>query len=61
MTLYRQIDANKFPAIRIRNRLVVPARAITAMEEAAMSQQTVVLAEDFVEPATTHPLSAPAS
>lgn len=61
MTLYREIDARKFPAIRIRGRIVVPARAIDAMEEAALSQHSVVLAEDFVDPATTHSYPAPAS
>jgi excisionase family DNA binding protein len=48
MTLYRQIEAGQFPAIRIRSRLVVPAKAIDDMSAAAVAEQTVVDAADFV-------------
>ena len=42
VTLYRAIRAGEFPAIRIRGRLIVPAKAIEAMAEAAVAEQTVV-------------------
>lgn len=48
MTVYRAITAGEFPAIRIRGRLIVPAKAIEAMTEAAVNGQTVVDARDWV-------------
>ncbi|MGO1049206.1 helix-turn-helix domain-containing protein [Crossiella sp. CA198] len=48
MTLYRAINANEFPAIRIRGRLIVPAKAIDEMTAAALKDQTVVNAADWV-------------
>lgn len=42
MTLYRAIEANAFPAIRVRNRIAVPARAIDEMEAAAVDTRSVV-------------------
>lgn len=36
MTLYRAIHAGEFPAVRIRDRLLVPVRAIDAMVDAAI-------------------------
>lgn len=42
MTLYRAIAAGEFPAVRIRGRLIVPAKAIEAMADAAVADQTVV-------------------
>ena len=42
MTVYRAIAAGEFPAVKVRNRLIVPARAIEAMAEAAVADQTVV-------------------
>ncbi len=48
MTLYRAISADEFPAVRIRGRLIVPAKAIEAMAEAAMADQTVVDASGWV-------------
>jgi hypothetical protein len=48
MTIYRAIDAGEFPAVRIRNRLVIPARAVEALSEAAIAAQGVVDAADFV-------------
>ncbi len=42
VTLYRAIRAGEFPAVRIRGRLIVPAKAIEAMAEAAVAEQTVV-------------------
>jgi hypothetical protein len=37
MTLYRAIHAGEFPAVRIRGRIIVPARAIEEMVAAALS------------------------
>ena len=48
MTVYRAIAAGEFPAIKVRGRLIVPARAIDAMAEAAVVEQTVVDAAGFV-------------
>ncbi len=42
VTLYRAIREGEFPAVRIRGRLIVPARAVEAMAEAAVAEQTVV-------------------
>lgn len=47
MTIYREIDAGQFPAVRIRGRLIVPAKAVDAMEDAALTEQSVVAAADF--------------
>ena len=47
MTLYRLIAEGEFPAIRIRSRLVVPARAIQEMADAAMAGQSVVDTADW--------------
>lgn len=49
MTLYRAIDAGEFPAVRIRGRLIVPAKAIDEMVEAAMSGWSCVNAADWSE------------
>ena len=37
VTLYREIRANRFPALRIRGRYVVPAKAIDEMEDEALA------------------------
>ncbi|OLZ50192.1 helix-turn-helix domain-containing protein [Amycolatopsis keratiniphila] len=47
MTLYRAIDSGSFPAIRIRGRLVVPARAIDKMENTALFRDEAVDAAEF--------------
>ncbi len=47
MTLYRAISAGEFPAVRIRGRIIVPARAIEAMAEAALQSSGVVEAADW--------------
>ena len=36
-TLYRAIRAGEFPAIKVRGRYVVPAKAIDEMEHSAMA------------------------
>ena len=48
MTVYRAIAAGEFPAIKIRGRLIVPARAIEAMAETAAVEQTVIDAAGWV-------------
>ena len=47
MTLYRAIAAGEFPAVRIRGRIIVPARAIEAMAEAALQSSGMVEAADW--------------
>lgn len=48
MTVYRAISAREFPAVRVRGRLIVPAKAVDAMVDAAVTEQTLVNASDFV-------------
>jgi excisionase family DNA binding protein len=48
MTVYRAIAAGEFPAVRIRGRLIVPARAVDAMVEAAVADRSVVDAAGWV-------------
>ena len=42
VTLYRAIHAGQFPAIKIRGRYVIPARALDDMETAALNEGAVV-------------------
>lgn len=42
MTVYRAIAAHEFPAVRIRGRLIVPARVLDAIVEAAVEEQGVI-------------------
>ena len=42
MTVYRAIQAGEFPALRIRGRIVVPAKALEALTEEALSRRSVV-------------------
>ena len=37
VTLYREIRQSRFPALRIRGRYVVPAKAIDEMEQEALA------------------------
>ena len=53
MTVYRAIAAGEFPAIKVRGRLIVPARAIEAMAEAAIVEQAVVDAAGWVPEGVT--------
>jgi excisionase family DNA binding protein len=48
MTVYRAIAAGEFPAVRIRGRLIIPAKAVDAMVEAAVADQRVVDASGWV-------------
>ena len=38
MTVYRAINAGEFPAVRIRGRLIVPAKAVEAMADEAVAE-----------------------
>lgn len=42
VTLYRAIRDGEFPAIRVRGRLIIPARVLDEMVSAAVAQQGVV-------------------
>ena len=47
MTLYRVIAAGEFPAVRIGRRLVVPARVLEDMADAALATGTTVETADW--------------
>jgi excisionase family DNA binding protein len=42
VTLYRAIRDGEFPAMRVRGRLIIPARAIDAMIDAAITENTAI-------------------
>jgi excisionase family DNA binding protein len=42
MTLYRAIHAGEFPAVKIRGRYVIPARALKELEQAAVDTNGLV-------------------
>jgi excisionase family DNA binding protein len=42
MTLYRAINEGQFPAVRVRGRLFVPAKAIESMVESAVGSGALV-------------------
>ncbi|MGE0298625.1 MAG: helix-turn-helix domain-containing protein [Pseudonocardia sp.] len=48
VTVYRAIAAGEFPAVRIRGRLIVPAKAVEEMAEVAMAEHAVVDAGGWV-------------
>jgi len=48
MTVYRAIAAGEFPAVKVRGRLIVPAKAVEEMCEAAMAERSVVDASGWV-------------
>lgn len=48
MTVYRAIAAGEFPAVRVRGRLIIPAKAIEAIADLAVAEQTVVDASGWV-------------
>jgi excisionase family DNA binding protein len=50
MTIYRAVDEGGFPAIRTRGRISVPAKALDAMEEVAVSEMRAVDASEFTLP-----------
>ena len=47
MTLYRVIAAGEFPAVRIGRRLVVPARVLEDMADAALATGSTVDSADW--------------
>lgn len=47
--VYRAIRAGEFPAIKVRGRYVIPARALDAMEDAALNSGTVADAADWAQ------------
>jgi len=49
MTIYRAIRSGDFPAVKVRGRYVIPARALDEMEDAAVSGRRVVDAADWAE------------
>jgi predicted DNA-binding transcriptional regulator AlpA len=49
-TIHRAIDADEFPAIRIRNRKIVPAVAVDEMVAAALAGNKAVDAADWGTP-----------
>ena len=50
MTLYRAIADGEFPAVKIRGRVIVPAKAVESMIEAATADGTLVDAADWAVP-----------
>ncbi|MGQ0631952.1 MAG: helix-turn-helix domain-containing protein [Sporichthyaceae bacterium] len=42
MTLYRAIHDGQFPAVRVRGRLIVPAKVIDALATAAVDGQCLI-------------------
>lgn len=50
MTIYRAVDEGAFPAIRTRGRISIPAKAIDAMEEVAVSEMRAVDSSEFTLP-----------
>jgi excisionase family DNA binding protein len=46
--LYMAINNAEFPAVRVRGRFVIPARAINEMVDAAVHAQGLVDASDWV-------------
>jgi excisionase family DNA binding protein len=58
MTLYRDIREGRFPAVKIRSRLIVPARALDAMAEAAVTTGGLVDAADWAVAPPSEPAGA---
>lgn len=50
MTVYRAVDEGGFPAVRTRGRISIPAKAIDAMEEVAVSEMRAVDSSEFTLP-----------
>lgn len=48
VTLYRAINAGEFPAVRVRGRVIVPARVLDALIDGAVEAGAVVDAASFV-------------
>ena len=50
ITVYRAINDGEFPAVRVRGRLIIPAKVIDALIEAAVESRSLVDAADWVTP-----------
>ncbi len=50
ITMYRAINDGEFPAVRVRGRLIIPAKVIDALIEAAVESRSLVDAADWVAP-----------
>src|SRR6266536_5753186 len=48
ITMYRAINDGEFPAVRVRGRLIVPAKVIDALIEAAVATHSLVDPADWV-------------
>lgn len=48
MTVYRAIAEGQFPALKVRGRLIVPAKVIDEMTDAAMGEGVVIDAASWV-------------
>ena len=46
-TLYRAIRCGEFPAVRVRNRYVIPTKVLDTLEDAALTTGSVVDAADW--------------
>jgi excisionase family DNA binding protein len=49
MTVYRAIQAGELPAIKVRGRYVIPARAFDDLEDAALASGALVTAGNLQE------------
>jgi excisionase family DNA binding protein len=58
MTLYREIREGRFPAVKIRSRLIVPAKVLDAMGEAAVTTGATVDAADWAVVPPSEPAGA---
>ena len=50
ITMYRAINSGEFPAVRVRGRLIIPAKVIDALIEAAVESHSLVDSADWVTP-----------
>ncbi|MDT7597592.1 MAG: hypothetical protein QOJ06_3138 [Pseudonocardiales bacterium] len=55
MTVYRAIRDGEFPAVRIRGRLIVPAKAVEAMGDTTMTARGIAGASGSASAAVTLP------
>lgn len=61
MTVYRAIAAGEFPAVRIQGRLIVPAKVIEAMAQAALADHVTVDAADWAADGSRRPVGKTAA
>lgn len=53
MTVYRAIRDGEFPAVRVRGRLIVPAKAVEAMGDATVTARSIAGAAGSTSVAVT--------